>query len=257
KVYQDDEFKKMRQQYAISTSIFAIILLITLFVISRNASETVMGIQLAVIISLYLAISFLIYLKFHFQMKNLKQNRNWMQGKSEHIFISTSFHKEKLRYSNLWFLISFIMTFIVIFFTFKNYQLLPEQIPMQYNFSGEVTSSAERSYRSALFFPVLMLYLTFIFLFINTIIARAKQQIDSENPEESLKQNAMFRRRWSLFIIISGTALTLLFAFAQFSLFYSFDPVILMTVIISFTLLIIGGAIYLSITTGQGGSRIK
>src|SRR5699024_4966440 len=107
KIYQNDELKKMRQQYAISTSIFAMILLITLFVISRNTSETVMGIQLAIIISLYLFFSFLIYLKFHFQMKKLKQNRNWMQGKSERVFISTSFHKEKLRYSNLWFLISF------------------------------------------------------------------------------------------------------------------------------------------------------
>src|SRR5690625_4253813 len=91
KVYQDSELKKMRQQYAVRTTIFAILLFITLFIISRNASETVIGIQLAVIISSYLVISFLIYLQFHFQMKKLKQNRNWTQDKSERVFISTSF----------------------------------------------------------------------------------------------------------------------------------------------------------------------
>ena len=257
KIYSSDELKKMRKQYAGYTSILAIVLLVILFTFSRNSSEQVLGIQLTVFIVLYLIVSFLIYLKFHFQMKKLKQIRNWNEGKEERLFISTSFHRDKLSYSNLWFSISFFITFIVIFLTFQNYHLLPERIPMQYNFSGTVTSWAEKSYRSALLFPATMLYMTFIFLFVNTIISRAKQQIDSEDPEKSLKQNAMFRRRWSLFIITCGIALTLLLAFAQLSLFYPFSPAVLMVIMLIFTVLFIGGAVYLSFTTGQGGSRIK
>ncbi|MCG5104983.1 DUF1648 domain-containing protein [Oceanobacillus alkalisoli] len=257
KIYPSDELKKMRKQYAGYTSIFALLLLIVLFILSRDTSEQELGIQLTIITLLYLTASFLIYLKFHFQMKKLKEKRNWNEGKSERLFISTNFHQDKLRYSNLWFLISFFITFIVIFFTFKNYHLLPERIPMQYDFSGEVTSWADKSYRSALLFPVLMLYMTLIFLFVNTIISRAKQQIDSEDPEKSLKQNAMFRRRWSLFTIIGGISLTSLFAFAQASLFFNFSPAVFMIITLGFTVLFIGGSIYLSFTTGQGGSRIK
>lgn len=257
KIYPSAELKKMRKQYAGYTSIFALLLLIVLFALDWNVSEQVLGIQLSIIIILYLIVSFLIYLKFHLEMKKLKAKRNWNEGKSERLFISTNFYQDKLRYSNLWFLISFFITFIVIFFTFKNYHLLPERIPMQYNFSGEVTTWADKSYRSALLFPVLMLYMTLIFLFVNTIISWAKQQIDSEDPEKSLKQNAMFRRRWSLFTIIGGIALTLLLAFAQISLFFNFSPEVFMIITLSFTVLLIGGAIYLSFTTGQGGSRIK
>lgn len=256
-IYYTDAIKKLRKQYAILTTIVALILFIALLFFGVDATEATMGILLTTVILGYLALGFLIYLFFHQKMKNLKQASDWQAGKSERLFVSMSFHKEKLTYSNLWFLLSFVLAIVVIFFTFNNYHLLPDQIPMQYSFSGEVTNWAEKSYRSALLFPVMILYMTLLFIFINTVIARAKLQIDSESPETSLKQNVTFRRRWSLFMIITGTALNLLFAFSQFTLFYDVNPTVLMVVIISFTVLLIGGAIYLSITTGQGGSRVK
>lgn len=257
KIYNSPELKKLRKQYVLYSSFTAIIITILLFFLSSNTSELTASIQLTVAIFLYLGLSFIIYLKFHADMKKMKQSSNWNKGKSQQLFINTNFHSEKLTYSNLWFLISFVVTFIIIFFTFENYHLLPEQLPIQYGFSGEVTSWADKSYRSAFLFPVMTLYMTFLFLFVNTVIARSKQQIDSENPEESLKQNAIFRKRWSLFIIIGGTALTLLFSFIQLTFFYAVNPSFIMFVVLFFTLLIIGGAIYLSFTTGQGGSRVK
>lgn len=256
-VYNNPEIKHLRTKYALYTTVIAIIITALLFFLSADATESVAAIQMTVAISLYLALSFIIYLSFHFTMKRMKAASDWEKEKSQQLFVSTSFHKEKLTYSNLWFLIPFVLTFITIIFTFKNYHLLPEQLPMQYNFSGEVTTWAEKSHRSALMLPVMMLYMTLLFLFINTIIARSKQQIDSENPEESLKQNTVFRRRWSLFIIIGGTALNFLLSFAQLTFFYDFTPMFIMIITLGFTLLLIGGAIYLSFTTGQGGSRIN
>ncbi|MHA6252683.1 DUF1648 domain-containing protein [Oceanobacillus sp. CAU 1775] len=256
-IYYTEPLKTYRKQYAIYTAIAAVLLYLVLFTFGRNASDSEMGILISSIIIVLLVVSFLIYLFFHNKMKKLKQNSDWKDGKSERLFISTSFHKEKLTYSNFWFLISFFLALVVIFFTFNNYHLLPDQIPMQYNFSGEVTTWADKSYRSALLLPVMILYMTLLFIFVNTVIARAKQQIDSENPEKSLKQNALFRRRWSLYIILSGISLSFMLAFAQFTFFYSVDSTLLMVVIMLFTFLMIGGAIYLSITTGQGGSRIK
>lgn len=256
-IYHTAAVKKLRKQYAAITTIVAVLFLALLLFFSIDATEVTMGILLPGFILGYLAIGFIIYFFFHSKMKKLKQGSDWKTDKEERLFVSMSFHREKLTYSNLWFLFSFLLAIIVIFFTFNNYHLIPEQIPMQYSFSGEVTNWAEKSYRSVLLFPVMILYMTLLFIFINTVIARAKLQIDSANPEISLKQNVTFRRRWSLFMIITGTALNLLFAFNTFTLFYDVNPTVLTIVIISFTLLIIGGAIYLSITTGQGGSRVK
>ncbi len=257
KIYYRPELKKLRQRFVLSTSIIAIIITIFLFLISTDVTESAASIHLSVAILLFLILSFIIYLKFHFKMKTLKEDSNWQKENNQQLFISTNFHKEKLTYSNLWFLISFVLTFIGVFLTLKNYHLLPEQIPMQYNFSGGITTWAEKSYRSVLMLPVLQLYLTLLFIFVNAIIARSKQQIDSENPEESVKRNTVFRRRWSLFTIIAGNALAFLFAFIQLSFFIEMSPFIMMTVSIGFTLFIILGAIYIAYTTGQGGSRIK
>lgn len=257
KIYNSPELKKLRKKFALYTGILAMTIIVILFLISTDVTEYVAGIQLSGAIILFLILSSIIYLKFHFTMKTLKENSNWQKEKNQQLFISTSFHKEKLTYSNLWFLISFVLTFIGAFFTLKYYHLLPEQIPMQYNFSGEITNWAEKSYRSVLMLPVTQLYLTLLFIFVNAMIARSKQQIDSENPEESLKRNTLFRKRWSLFTIITGNALAVLFAFIQLSFFIEMAPFIMMAVTLGFSLLIIFGAIYLAYTTGQGGSRIK
>lgn len=257
-VYSSNILKQLRKRYAIYTSISAVILTAILFIINATVNnETAASINLTVAIFLYLALNFIIYLKFHFNMKKIKESSNWEQGKSQQLFIDTQFHKGKLTYSNLWFLFSFIITILVTIFTLKNYHLLPEQIPMQYNFSGEVSNSTEKSYRSALLFPIMQFFFTFLFLFINVMIARSKQQIDSENPEESRKRNTIFRRKWSLFIIITGNAFALFFSFIQLSFFYKFTSATMMIVTLGFTLLIIFGAIYLAYSTGQGGSRIQ
>lgn len=255
-LYVNKELKKKRKQFATYTSLIAIVLTTIFFLVSWNANEEMLSVSFTVMTLLYLILSFFIYLKFHVDMKKLKENSNWGKEKSQQVFVSTNFHNEKLNYSNWWFLISFIITFGMAIFTLKNYALLPEQIPMQYSFSGEVTNWAEKSYRSALMLPIMQLYMTVLFIFINAMIAKAKQQIDADNPKDSMKRNTLFRRRWSLYIIITGNGLALLFAFIQLSFFYQFNQQVMMIVPLIFALVLVAGAIYLSYSTGQGGSRI-
>src|SRR5699024_2645026 len=85
----------------------------------------------------------------------------------------------------------------------------------------------------------------------------SKQQVSVANPETSKLQSIIFRRRWSLYLIITAILTTLLFSFLQLTFIHQelldyADPV-LYTVIG----LILFGTIILSINTGQGGSRIK
>lgn len=257
-IYNSPTLKVMRRKYALIVGIVSI-LCIALFLIigSGYTDETILSFLYGVVITAYIIATFLVYLKFHFAMKQLKKEHNWTKDKSQHIVINTKFHQQKLTYSNGWFLISFLLTMITVILTLQFYEKIPDPIPMQYNLSGEVTNWADKTYRSALFVPIMQAYLTFLFIFVNTIIAKSKQQISAENSETSLQQNITFRRRWSLFTIITGLSLTAMFSFMQLSYFYEMNSTFLMTVPLILSICIVIGAIILSITTGQGGSRLK
>ena len=255
-VYFNEPLKKLRKDYVTATSLLSILLTIIFFLISQGQTEETVTNLFVIATFAYLFISFFVYLFFHRKMKQMKQTSNWKVDETQEIIISTSFRKEKLIYSNLWFSISFAITAVVVLYTLKNYHLFPEQIPLQYNFSGEVTNWAEKSYRSVLALPATQLYMIVIFLFVNTMIQRAKQQID-EASAESIKRNVIFRRRWSMFLIITGNSTVALLAFIQLTMLHPIDQKVMMLVPLIYTFGILGYAIYLSFKTGQGGSRIS
>lgn len=257
-VYQTDKLKQLRKQYVLLSGLASILVTILLFILSSyNLEENVFAILFAALIFLYILVTFFIYLYFHRMMKSLKQHENWGKEKSQQVFISTEFRKQKLTHSNFWFGISFLITFVTIAITFKYYDRIPEQIPMQYNFDGEITNWAEKSIRAVLVMPIMNLYLTLLFMFLNTMIAKAKQQISAEKPKESMQQNVVFRRRWSAYLIGTGIGTTLLFSFIQLTIIFSMNAQLINLITAAFVILLVGWAIILSITTGQGGSRVK
>ncbi|AXI08406.1 hypothetical protein CUC15_05435 [Oceanobacillus zhaokaii] len=258
-IYSSKQLKAMRRSYLISTGMlsFIILLMFSFLGLTVVNDEQSLSILLTVGIALYIIVSFIIYLTFHRRMKVLKKNSNWAINKSQQVFINTGFRNQRLTHSNYWFLISFVISIVVIIITFQRYDLIPEQIPMQYNFAGEVTNWVDKSYRSVLSMPIMQLYLMLLFLFINTMIAKSKQQINAEKPEESMRQNIIFRRRWSLYIIVTGSLLTVMFSFIQLSFIYPINQQVITIVPLLFSFIMIIWAIVLSITTGQGGSRVK
>lgn len=258
-IYYSDAVKNMRKQYVKLTSILGLVTIavIILILYSFEHSETIIGLSFGIALVLYTCCSFLVYLKFHREMNLHKQQGNWTEEKETFIVMDTAFRNQKLHYSNFWFLISFGLAIITMVFTFQHYEQIPGRIAMHYNFQGEVTNWAEKSYRSLLLMPMMQIYLTALFLLINTMIVKAKQQIDAENPERSKQQNIIFRRRWSAYIIISSIALTCLFAFSQATFIYPISKGLIAGIPIVISVGMILGVLILSYTTGQGGSRIK
>src|SRR5699024_9528488 len=258
-MYNDDQFRKMRKSYVIRTGILSAISLLVfllLGIIYGNREEFV-GIIYAAIIVAFIIGSFLIYLTFHKQKKQIKRTAHWKDDKTEHVVIDTTFHSQKNTYSNGWFLFPFILIVATVFITFFQYDRIPGQIPMQYDFSGEVTNWATKSVKSVIIMPVMQLFMLILFVFINVVINRAKQQISAENPEESAKQSRIFRRRWSLFLMISRTLLIALLGVIQLSFIYPIDNTVLTVVGVGISGVTLIGAIILAFTTGQGGSRVK
>lgn len=258
-IYNLPALKEMRRLYAriigiVSVGSLAAFILLSLFV-SQNVQTT--SIMFGTVTVLFMFLSFVIYLRFHKSMKALKADKQWQKEKPQRVVVDTSFRQERLTFSNGWFIIPFAISIGSMLITFQMYDRIPEQIPMQYNFSGEVTNWAEKSYQTVILMPVMQVYLTLLFLFINSMIAKAKQQVSVENPEKSKYRNVLFRRRWSLFIVLTSIATVLLFSLIQLSYLYPVSEKLLIYSSLLFAGAVVVSAVVLSVTTGQGGSRVN
>src|SRR5690625_3483652 len=172
-------------------------------------------------------------------MKQKKAEENWTRRKSQQIVIHTEFHKQKLTVSHWLYILPIIISFLTVLFTLLFYDRIPEQIPMHYNFSGEVTKLATKSYGNVLLLPFTQLFLIVMMLLINFVIAKSKQQVSAENPEKSMKRNVIFRRRWSIFTYITTIMLTLMFALLQTNMFFEIHQTVMMVLPLLITLIVI------------------
>lgn len=255
-LYTRSDFKRMRYKYTFKLLSLNIIFLIALLITYYYVTEKILFIVIICVMFALIAISFLLYLPNHFAMKRIKLEEKWADKKEEVIIIDTKFSREKLSFSHYWFIIPITIILFTVVYTFSIYEQIPNEIPIHTSFSGEV-SYKNKSITSLLFMPTMQMFMIGIFLFVNEIIRRSKQVVAVQNPERSKRQNILFRRRWSLFIILMSIVMTLLLSFIQLTFMYptlsQFQNYIAYP-IISFILI---GAVVLSITTGQGGSRIN
>lgn len=257
-VYETAPLKKMRKQYALWMSLvsgFILLLFILSYFYIGHDENSFVFFFIGLIFG-YLIISFLIYLVFHFKMKKKKEQAQWQADQPQQQVVHLKFRHQKLTLSHAFYILPIGVALGFIIFTLLRFEGLPEQIPMHYNYRGEVTRWAEKSYTNVLIMPIILLFLSSLMLGINLIIAKTKQQISAENPEESLKRNVIFRRRWSIFLYVMTLLLMVLFSLFHVNLFYPLPPILLLILPFIFTFIIIIGALMLSITTGQGGSRI-
>ena len=255
-MYTRQDFKTMRKQYTSLLIITNFVLFAFLIGMKIRLDEQLFVKLFISLTFIYLLISFLIYLPFHFKMKRIKKEENWQQDLKQTVVIDTRFREEKLTYSNKWYLIPLLMTIGTIAYTFFVYENIPEQVPIHTSFSGKVTYE-EKSMGNVLLLPITQLFMVGMFLVVNYVIKHSKQQVSAENPEKSKEQNVIFRRRWSLYMIITAILITGMFTFLQMTFIYPSLMVYENVVIFSIIGFILFGSIFLSVTTGQGGSRVK
>ena len=259
-VFHSSDLRRMRKQYAASNFVIQAILSVVAIAMtirsSDSANVSAMWISMYVMISI--VTQFLTMIYFHKKMKKYKaEHLADMTMPQVKLTIDMNFRKQKLIISKKWYLIHALLIIATFMFTLVNYDLFPDKIIMQYDFAGNPTTVSDKTI-GTVFMPVVMqIVMTLLFMFINTVIYRSKQQVDTEHPEVSLEKNRIFRLRNSIFNLFASLMLILLFCFIQFQMLYSVDPVILATVSISFVVLILAGTGILYVTTGQGGSRVK
>jgi len=255
-LYNRMDFKRMRIKYTSYLFVLFVLLLIVAGLLFYMLPEKLSILLISIAIMLELVSSFVLYLWFHFVMKKVKQNENWTQENKQGVVIDTTFRDEKLTYSNWWFLIPGMLILGTIIFTNFMYDQIPNEIPMHTDFSGNVRYD-DKTIGNILLMPAMQLFMLGMFLCINLVIKHSKQQLSGANPDRSKIQNVLFRRYWSLYMILSSLLMVLLFSFIQITFIYPALEAYTELVITVTIIILLLGTILLSIKTGQGGSRIK
>lgn len=208
-------------------------------------------------ILLMVAIMYILYFKYHNQVKHMKSKMNWIDESPQIVIVDTSFRNKKFVASPLWFISYVLVIIITIISTYVLYDTIPNRIPTGWDFSGEVKGWMQKSYKTLLWAPMVQAFIMIIMVFSYWMIGKAKQIIDPTDPGKSAHQNRRFRYLWSIYIIATGFVLTAMIGFIQISMFGVVKSKLIISglpLVVVFG--IVTGSIILSLTTGQGGSRL-
>jgi len=256
--YESAKIKNARKQFLLWVIIIPIMALAILFFCKRFFGESTVEMMYTILLLAQIVGYGTVYYFIHKKIKKLKIDAGWQQDAQEIMVADTTFFESnKAACSPKWFWTSALIIAITAVMGVVFYDRIPEQIPMQMNMAGEIADYAEKSVVSV-FFPVIMqLLMLGVFRFVHYTFKRTPPVIDADHAKESARQNMIFRYRWSVFLVISGAGLMLIFGILM-AVNIGFLPTQLMFAItMSFVGLIVLYAIMLSLTTGQSGSRVK
>lgn len=255
----DNKIKEMHKNFKKDNLIIGLPMLIIfsyLFYIFSNPRM-----QIILMVS-YIGILFAIYLKYNSKAKQLKVEKGWDKIGRKIVVVDMKYSRDKSRRGNisaLWFLIPLVITLLNLIFAFVIYHSLPDKIPTHWNFQGEITTYRNKSYGNVLLLPISQLGMIGMFYFVYWMIKKAKQQIDPNNPEESLEKAIIFRKAWSIYILILLILIVIEFSILSlltYGIIFKTTKLVdvLNWIILGFSII---GGLGLSIKLGQGGEKLK
>lgn len=255
--YSNPEVQLIRKNYRNRLLLFggSLSALALLLVLMDPSDHTALFLPGGTFVLLFLMFAF--YWDGHKKMEELKRIHNWMGEKTQLVVVDTGFRNKKVMASPLWFILYLAVILVTVALGFALYDKLPDRIAMHWNINGEVDRWAEKSYKTVLWAPLVQIFMTFIMAYSYWIIGKSKQLIDPSAPEKSAEQNRTFRYRWSVFTLVTGLLFVMLFGFMQFlSYGYVKNSWVIIGLPLVLGLGVVAASIILSVTTGQGGSRV-
>ena len=212
-------------------------------------------------IFLYLGLLFTIYLRWNKKLKKLKEENDWRYLSKGVVVVDMKFSRDKAKttiISRKWFIIPILIIVISTLLSIKMYPFLPDKVATHWDWKGNIDGYMDKSMFTALLIPMrqflmaIVLYITYYFSI------TAKQQINSRNPEDSLRRNIIFRKVWSIYFIILLVLIEVFFTVVNMLVLGIIKYNALINILggITFGFAIIVSVI-LSIVVGQGGDRLK
>ena len=256
--FHSEPLRQMRKSYVRISAILHTILLIVCIISliysdehSKQQSWVIVAYSLTMVV-----ISLAINISYHFKMKSLLPTLP-IAPESSILAVDTGFRKRNIGLSSYWFLIHVLIIVVSIVTVQRNYDLIPDQIPIHYNSSWKVDRYAAKSY-SSVFMPTLMqAFITLLFIFENWSIRRVKQQVHPTDRNRSIRQDVTYRRAWSCFMITASILIVILLSVVQLNMISLLNINFAISIILIIIAFISLYFFALSFWAGQGGSRLE
>ncbi|WP_340024173.1 DUF1648 domain-containing protein [Paenibacillus sp. FSL K6-1096] len=156
------------------------------------------------------------------------------------------FRKGKVGLPSQWFLIHVSIIVVSIVMVLRNYDLIPDQLPVHFDSSWTVDRYVDKSY-SIVFIPTIMQVLgTLLFIFEYWRMRRGKQQG---------REDVSYRRAWSNFMITASFLFVILISVVQLNMIAMLNINFVIPVVLIIIALIILYAYTLTYWAGQRDSH--
>ncbi|WP_243259377.1 DUF5808 domain-containing protein [Clostridium sp. 'deep sea'] len=245
--------RQYKKRILLGTTILSVVYFITAFILPIKRIST----ALLTVVFLYIVYFYIIYTSAWRKTKIIKKQKNWDIQSKNIAVANLNVNALKTRLSLKWFILYPIIILSTTYVAYKFYLIAPNQIPINYDFAGNITNYAVKSIK--MFYPTIALQIGLSILMFAVFLVnnKARVDIDPDNINTSGIQTVLYKYRWSIFVYVMGLFLNLMFGFIHIAIFAMFKPIIMTIVPLLFTIIILTYAIILSLKTGQSGNRIQ
>lgn len=251
---EDPRIKQLKRSYCLTMlAVTAVLTAVTTACMLIDPERAFIAAFTVSILAVCVA-GYALMLRFRFKTQAYKEERGWKAASDKRIgFVAEEAPKPL---SMKWDLLFLPAIAIAAAMAAAGYSSMPEQIPMQIDFSGEVSNWAEKSPAVAAFPAVLSAFMAACFAISHWSIIRSKKGIDATRPAASAWAYGAFARAQSMMMVGLGTMLTFigplmcLTLCGVIALQQALLPLLIMTVVA------IIAAAGVSLVYGQNGSRL-
>lgn len=258
--YIEDKKKQFGLWSLIASVIIGLPIFIFPFVDNSEAAEMWSAVYVTVGMIVYLVFSGVLYLRFRNQLITWKKSLPKVeQEKARKVVIDLNYHEKIQAKSHFTFFIwQAVIIIIPVVIAFAFYDRIPTEIPVNWDSQFEVNRTISKSVWGVLALPGLQVLMIPVFNYSNHAIIRAKQRLSPLDPKRASEKSRRFREAWSNLTFAMTLATQFLMSFIFLYSLFSQGRFgwMLVTVIILFLILTVGGTLFLTIKYGQAGEKL-
>ena len=247
----------MRKQFALRVVVIGALLSAVYAALIFTMSAETAVIAITVIVLLYIVVVYTLYVQKWRQVKALKLQMGWDTQAASTAVADTRFHTHRRAVSAVWFILYALIILATVVIGLVLYDSMPDQIVQKMDFEGNATKITDKSIGLLFFAPAVQAVIAILFAFIYWMMLRIPPVLDADDPETTSRQNAVFRYRWSAYVVFGGVLLLLIFLVMQLSFAQVVGAKAALWIPLIGTGILVLGAVVLAATTGQSGSRVR
>lgn len=200
--------------------------------------------------------SFVLMLHYRRRVQAIKRERGWHVSRPQAAaFVGPEDFPEPL--SLAWNLFYLPLIAGMAIFALANYDRFPEQIPMNINFDGSVTTYEPKSMITVLFPALLTAFMGIVFTGTHWGIKASKKPIDPAAPASSALAYARFARIQSILQLVGGLGISALTGVSFYASSLGTLPMSsCMLIVLIGTISYVALVMVMSLAVGQSGARI-